>query len=105
MKKLENRNSIEFKAEEQAFYSDQQIYNSRMDNYKKDMYNECLSKEERDFAKQKYEEIYTEKRNAIDRWKEEHGQYDEERVKERIGDKKVKENNEIEEDEEEDYSM
>lgn len=35
MKKLENRNSIEFKAEEQAFYSDQQIYNSRMDNYKK----------------------------------------------------------------------
>ncbi len=105
MKKLENRNSIEFKAKEQAFYSDQQIYNSQMDNYKKEMHNECLSKEERDVAKQKYEEIYTEKRNAIDKWKEEHGQYDEERTKERLGGKKVEENNEIEEDEEEDYSM
>ena len=44
-------------------------------------------------------------RNAIDKWKEEHGQYDEERTKERLGGKKVEENNEIEEDEEEDYSM
>ena len=45
------------------------------------------------------------KRDAIDKWKEEHGQYDEERTKERIGGKKIEEDNEIEEDEEEDYSM
>lgn len=105
MEKLEDRNSQEFKAKEAAFYSDQQIYNSRMDDYKKDMDNEYLSQEERDYAKQKYDEIYIEKRDAIDKWKEEHGQYDEERTKERIGAKKSEEDNEIEEDEEEDYSM
>lgn len=105
MEKLEDINSKEFKAKEAAFYSDQQIYNSRMDDYKKDMDNEYLSQEERDSAKQKYDEIYIEKRDALDKWKEEHGQYDEERTKERIGGKKVEEDNEIEEDEEEDYSM
>lgn len=101
---MEDINSREYKAKEQVFYSDQQIYNSRMDNYKKDMDNEYLSQEKRDYAKQKYDEIYIEKRDAIDRWKEEHGQYDEERTKERIGGK-IEKNNEIEEDEEEDYSM
>ena len=105
MEKLEDRNSQEIKAKEAAFYSDQQIYNSRMDDYKKDMDNEYLAQEERDYAKQKYDEIYIEKRDAIDKWKEEHGQYDEERTKERIGGKKIEEDNEIEEDEEEDYSM
>lgn len=105
MKKLEDRNSQKLKTEEAAFYSDQQIYNSRMDDYKKDMDNEYLSQEGRDYAKQKYDEIYIEKRDALDKWKEEHGQYDEERTKERIGGKKVEEDNEIEEDEEEDYSM
>lgn len=105
MKKLENRDSREFKAKEEAFYSDQQICNSLMDDYKKIMDSEYLSKEERDYAKQKYKDTYNEKRDAIDKWKEEHGQYDEERTKERLGGKKVEENNEIEEDEEEDYSM
>lgn len=69
-----------------------------MDDYKKDMDNEYLSQEERDYAKQKYDE----KRDATDKWKEEHGQYDKERKKERIGGKKIEEDNEIEE---EDYSM
>lgn len=105
MKKTEDRNSRGYKAKEQTFYSDQQIYNSRMDDYKKDMDNEYLSQKERDYAKQKYDEIYTEKRDAIDKWKEEHGQYDEERTKEKIGGKKVEDNYETEEDEEEDYSM
>lgn len=105
MEKLEDRNSREFKAKEAAFYGDQQVYNSRMDDYKKDMDSEYLSKEDRDWAKQKYDELYAEKRDAIDKWKEEHGQYDEERTKERIGGEKAEENNEIEEDEEEDYSM
>lgn len=103
MNKLEDRDSREFKAKEQAFYSDQQIYNSQMDNYRKDMHSEYLSKEERNFAKQKYEDIYTEKRNAIDKWKEEHGQYDEEKTKERLGEKKNDEDYETED--EEDYSM
>lgn len=105
MENLEDRNSQEFKAKETSFYGDQQIYNSRMDDYKKDTDNEYLSQEERDYAKRKCDEIYIEKRDAIDKWKEEHGQYDEERTKERIGDKKVEEDNEIEEEEEEDYSM
>lgn len=105
MKKLENRSSQEFKIKEAIFYADQQIYNSRIDDYKKDMDREYLSKKERDYAKQKYDEICIEKRDAIDRWKEEHGQYDEERTKEKIGGKKVEEDDEIEENEEEDYSM
>ena len=64
MEKLEDRNSQEFKAKEAAFYSDQQIYNSRMDDYKKYMDNEYLSQEERDYAKQKYDEIYIEKKGC-----------------------------------------
>lgn len=86
-----------FKAQEVDFYGNQQIYNSRLDDYEKDMNCEYLSEEERKYAKQKYDEVYVEKRDAIDAWKEKHGQYDEERAELRIGGKKKSE--EIEEQE------
>lgn len=86
-----------FKAQEVDFYGNQQIYNSRLDDYEKDMNCEYLSEEEREYAKLKYDEVYVEKRDAIDTWKEKHGQYDEERAELRIGGEKKSE--EIEEQE------
>ena len=85
MKQLEDRNSEQFKAQESSFYGECQAYNSRMDSYAKDMKNEDLSQEERDYAKQKYEEAYNDKQQCIADWKEKHGEYDEARTNERIG--------------------
>lgn len=79
------------KAQEDAFYGNQQIYNSCLDDYEKDMNCEYLSEEEREYAKQKYDEVYVEKRDAIDEWKEKHGQYDEGRTELRIGENKLEE--------------
>ena len=59
------------------FYGGQQIYNSLLDDYEKDMNADYLSQMERDYAKQQYDEVYIEKRDAIDKWKEKYGQYDE----------------------------
>lgn len=78
-----------FKAQEDAFYGNQQIYNSCLDDYEKDMNCEYISEEEREYAKQKYDEVYVEKRDAIDEWKEKHGQYDEGRTELRIGENKL----------------
>ena len=82
----EPQNNIDI-AQEDAFYGNQQLYNSRLDDYEKDMNCEYLSEEEREYAKQQYNEVYIEKRDAIDKWKEEHGQYDEKRTELRIGEK------------------
>ena len=82
----EPQNNIDI-AQEDAFYGNQQIYNSCLDDYEKDMNCEYLSEEEREYAKQQYNEVYIEKRDAIDKWKEEHGQYDEKRTELRIGEK------------------
>lgn len=86
----EPQNNIDI-AQEDTFYGNQQIYNSRLDDYEKDMNCEYLSEEEREYAKQQYNEVYIEKRDAIDKWKEEHGQYDEERTELRIGENKSEE--------------
>ena len=77
---------------EADFYGNQQIYNSRLDDYEKDMNADYLSQEERDYAKQQYDEVYIEKRDAIDQWKEKYGQYDEARTNLRIGEEKLEEN-------------
>ena len=69
------------------FYGNQQIYNSRLDDYEKDMNADYLPQMERDYAKQQYDEVYIEKRDAIDQWKEKYGQYDEARANLRIGEK------------------
>lgn len=103
MNKFEDRNSSTFKAKEEAFYSDQQIYSTQLYYYKKDMDDEYLPQKVRDYAKQKYKEIYFEKRCSIDKWKEEHGGYDEARTNKRIGEKSI--DKDYEYDDEEDYSM
>ena len=91
------------------FYGSQQIYNSRLDDYEKDMNADYLSQMERDYAKQQYDEVYIEKRDAIDKWKEKYGQYDEERANLRIGGKKleeteVQENNDVSDQNLENYA-
>lgn len=90
---LEQKADIEEpnRAQEDDFYGNQQIYNSRLDDYEKDMNCEYISEEEREYAKQKYDEVYVEKRDAIDEWKEKHGQYDEGRTELRIGENKLEE--------------
>lgn len=59
-------------AQEDVFYGNQQIYNSRLDDYEKDMNCEYLSEKEREYAKQQFNEVYIEKRDAIDEWKQKH---------------------------------
>lgn len=91
------------------FYGNQQIYNSRLDDYEKDMNADYLSQMERDYAKQQNDEVYIEKRDAIDKWKEKYGQYDEERANLRIGGKKleeteVQENNDVSDQNLENYA-
>ena len=90
---LEQKADIEEpnRAQEDDFYGNQQIYNSRLDDYEKDMNCEYISEEEREYAKQQYDEVYIEKRDAIDKWKEKYGQYDEERTELRIGENKSEE--------------
>lgn len=84
---FEENEKICFNAQEDVFYGNQQIFNSRLDEYEKNMNCEYLSEEEREYAKQQYNDVYTEKRDAIDKWKEKYGQYDEERTELRIGEK------------------
>ena len=86
----EPQNNIDI-AQEDTFYGNQQIYNSLLDDYEKDMNCEYISEEEREYAKQQYDEVYIEKRDAIDKWKEKYGQYDEERTELRIGENKSEE--------------
>lgn len=90
---LEQKADIEEpnRVQEDDFYGNQQIYNSRLDDYEKDMNCEYISEEEREYAKQQYNEVYIEKRDAIDKWKEKYGQYDEERTELRIGENKSEE--------------
>ena len=90
---LEQKADIEEpnRAQEDDFYGNQQIYNSLLDDYEKDMNCEYISEEEREYAKQQYNEVYIEKRDAIDKWKEKYGQYDEERTELRIGENKSEE--------------
>lgn len=86
----EPQNNIDI-VQEDTFYGNQQIYNSRLDDFEKDMNCEYLSEEEREYAKQQYNEVYIEKRDAIDEWKEKYGQYDEERAELRMGENKSEE--------------
>lgn len=85
MEKLEDKNSEKYKAQESAFYGECQACNSRMESYANDMNADNLSEEEREYARQKYNEAYNDKREIIDKWKEEHGEYDEARANELIG--------------------
>lgn len=98
MERVEDRSTPKYKAQEQEFYSNCQINNSAMDSYEKDMNSNYLSEDEKAYAKKKYEEAKARKQDDIDKWKEEHGAYDEEKTEERIGGKKKDEGKEKEQE-------
>jgi len=80
MEKLEDRNSQEFKAKETAFYSDCQIYTSEIEECRKTEDNPYMCDSEKAEAGKKRQELENKRQMLIDEWKEEHGQYDQEKA-------------------------
>ena len=68
MEKLEDRESREFKAKEATFYSDCQIYTSEIER--------CRKTE----AREERKNLENKRQMLIDEWKEEHGEYDQEKA-------------------------
>lgn len=120
MAKWDNRDTAKFKADETAFYSECQIYTSRIEECRKTQDNTYLPDKERDEAREMKKNLENERQMLIDDWKEKYGQYDEDKARRtRIDGSKVvggygnywvlaeqeRENAECECDEEEDYGM
>lgn len=80
MEKLEDRNSREFKAKEAAFYSDCQIYTSAIDRCRKTEDNPYMYESEKTEAREERKELENKRQMLIDEWKEEHGEYDQEKA-------------------------
>lgn len=80
MEKLEDRNSQEFKAKETAFYSDCQIYTSEIEECRKTEDNPYMCDSEKAEAGKKKQELENKRQRLIDEWKEEHGEYDQEKA-------------------------
>lgn len=76
MKKLEDRESREFKAQEAAFKSDCRIYTTEIERCKRTEENPYMSEREKSEARKEREELMYKRQVLIDEWKEEHGQYD-----------------------------
>lgn len=86
MKKVEDRTTDSYKAQERSFYSDQWIYNDRINDQQKIIDNPEISAEEKKEAEKKKAELEIERQNEIDKWKEKHGEYNEEMTNWTIGD-------------------
>ena len=80
MGKLEDRNSQEFNAKETAFYSDCQIYTSEIERCRKTEDNPYMYESEKTEARDERKELENKRQMLIDEWKEEHGEYDQEKV-------------------------
>lgn len=104
MEKLEDRNSREFKAQEAALYSDCEIYTTEIEKCKKIEENPYMYDNEKVEARKEREELEYKRQTIIDNWKEEHGQYDDDKAyKTRIDGSCIEEENEFED--EEDYCV
>lgn len=80
MGKLEDGNSQEFKAKEAAFYSDCQIYTSEIERCRKTEDNPYMSESEMAEAREGRNDLENKRQILIDEWKEEHGEYDQEKA-------------------------
>lgn len=80
MEKLEDRNSREFKAKETAFYSGCQSYTSEIEECRKTEDASYMSESEKAAAHEKRKNLESERQMLVDKWKEEHGQYDSEKA-------------------------
>ncbi len=80
MGKLGNRNSQEFKAIEAAFYSDCQIYTSEIERCRKTEDNPYMYENEKAEVREGRKDLENKRQMCIDEWKEEHGEYDQEKA-------------------------
>lgn len=80
MGKSEDRNSREFKAKEAAFYSDCQIYSSEIERCRKTEDNPYMYESEKAEAREERKNLENKRQILIDEWKEEHGEYDQEKA-------------------------
>lgn len=81
MNQSEDRNTRDFKAKEAAFYSDCQIYTSQIEECLKTEDNPYTKESDRTEARNKREKLENEQQMLIDKWKEEHGEYDYEKAR------------------------
>ncbi len=81
MEKVEDRTTKSFQSQEQSFYSDQWAYNERISDIDECLESEGFSPSQKEDLKLERQRLVNEKNNAIDEWKENHGQYDEEMTK------------------------
>ena len=80
MEKLEDRGSREFKAKEATFYSDCQIYTSEIERCRKTEDNPYMYESEKAEAREERKNLENKRQMLIDEWKEEHGEYDQEKA-------------------------
>lgn len=80
MGKIEDRNSQEFKAKEAAFYSDCQIYTSEIESCRKTEDNPYMCESKKAEAREERKDLENKRQMLIDEWKEEHGEYDQEKA-------------------------
>ena len=78
MVKVEDRTTDSYKAQERSFYSDQWVYNDRISDQQKIIDNPEISAQERMDAEKMKAELEIERQAEIDKWKEKHGEYNEE---------------------------
>lgn len=73
---FDDRSTPEFKAKEDAFYSDCKIYTSRIEDCRKIEDSECSTESEKEEAHKKRIDLENERQELVDNWKEENGAYD-----------------------------
>lgn len=76
----EDRTSQQFKAQEAAFYSDCQIYTSEIERCRKTEDNPYMYESEKAEAREERKNLENKRQMLIDEWKEEHGEYDQEKA-------------------------
>ena len=86
MGRVENRTTTIYKAQENEFYSNQWAYNTRIKEQDAIINNPCATVAEKKTARMEKSDLKNERRDAIDRWKEEHGAYNEEMIEWTIND-------------------
>lgn len=76
----EDRTSQQFKAKEAFFYSECQIYTSRIERCRKTEDNPYMYESDKAEAREERKNLENERQMLIDEWKEEHGEYDYEKA-------------------------
>lgn len=75
---FDDRSTPEFKAKEEAFYGECEVYTSRIEDCRKieDSNDYNITQSEKEEAHKKRIELENERQELVDKWKEENGAYD-----------------------------